>query len=131
MKKLFFLLCLFAATTCFAQTEEETLEWMNVNKVDFSTEFSISDFLSGGIKKIDQKSKETYILVWTAIKEIRTSSWKNYERTSVLLIDSSGKAAGELVLTGDLHKVKAEKYEKAIEHMVKLKGGKLIKKDLF
>lgn len=35
MKKLLFILTLFLATTSFAQTKEETIDWWNINGKDF------------------------------------------------------------------------------------------------
>jgi hypothetical protein len=141
MKKLL-TICLIMATvfTGNAQTEEETINWINAKKIDIMYENPSNNSASNFDKEMissykfpDIKSNDEYrrTIKWQDITDISFN-----EKTRDILIkgnviSSSGKNYISMSCTPQADKGLIDKMIKALTHMATLKGAKLVKDDLF
>lgn len=125
------LLMLFSIAS-FAQSEAETLEWLNTKKADLRNIESATVSYYDGKLSIDSDMLHAYNdkastkINWDSIKDIKvtgdykitivSNSMQNGENVSIILYP-----AKELTI----------KYQKALKHMAELKGAKLVNDNLF
>ena len=141
MRKVILAICLMVAMqTVNAQTEAETLEWLNVKKVDIER-FDYSMYSSEKLRAAGPYEDLPSDIKWEDIKEIIFSAnkesivvkgkvlyrclrsecdWDNKEVES-LTIYCKSSAPSETI----------ERFVKALKHMAELKGAKFLKDDLF
>lgn len=142
MKKLLTLLAIFfGLSIANAQTEAETLEWLNVKKVDIGYDDDIN-FSAENMTVCSYSCDFKDVILWKNIKEITIENngysnqitikgkvtkrclsqgckWDNREEDSLYFICSREK------------KELQEKFVKALKHIAEMKGAKFIKDDLF
>jgi hypothetical protein len=138
MKKLFTICFLIAITfTVKAQTAEETLEWLNVN-LDSHAYGSSNEVLNNrgriqfsleNITVINIDDKNVYTVIkYSEIKDVQKV--EGYSKIEVK--GSSNNKAKLLFISWQIvNDVKRSKYIKALKHMAKLNGAKLIDENLF
>jgi hypothetical protein len=129
---LLIILCL-GASQLFAQSEAETLEWLNVKKIDILSPKSNNIEYGGSVEftkdliKITDAKGIYFNMTWNDIKEVKMSG--NYEIEIVFGYVYSGKP-GYIRLSVYNAELKL-KMQKALKHMATLKGAKMIDSDLF
>lgn len=135
MKKLLLLIALFYTTSLFAQTERETLEWLNIKRLSIALAGSSSNTMSyADALEMD----DTYIHMtnkagawskasWETIKEIKLSG--SYDIHITFGITYEKKPLYMVLRIYDTET--KNKYMKALKHMATLNSAKLINDNLF
>jgi hypothetical protein len=129
---LLIILCL-GASQLFAQSEAETLEWLNVKKIDIkfpktnNIEYDGSVEFTKDLIKVTNKTGTYFNMTWNDIKEVKLVSGNEIE--IVFGYVYSGKP-GFIRLWFSDTELKM-KMQKALKHMATLKGAKMIDSDLF
>lgn len=129
---LLIILCL-GMSQLFAQSEAETLEWINVKKIDmlfFKTnniEYEGSVEFTKDQLKIANKTGTYFNMNWNDVKEVKLVGTVEIE--VVFGYVYSGKP-GFIRLSVYNAELKV-KVQKALKHMATLKGAKMIDSDLF
>lgn len=133
---LFCLLSFFLINTISAQTEAETLEWLNIKKLDMSIAGSFSSTVPKysadtllikkySLRLSNDKGAWTEI-TWTSIKEIKK------EGSTVKVISGSMYKNMPVFISLAIYNVDLlGKVHTAIKHMATLNNAKLIDSDLF
>ncbi|SMC32944.1 hypothetical protein [Moheibacter sediminis] len=119
--------------TTFAQSESETLEWLNTKKAEIRNIETITVSYYEGKLSIDSEMLHAYgnngaftKINWDTIKDIKADG--NYTITIVSNSMYNGENSYiKLYISSDL----TPKYYKALKHMAELKGAKLVNNNLF
>lgn len=118
-----------------AQTEAETLEWLNTKKADI---FSISSLtLNSGYdnEKLDISSEQLHAysdkgaytkISWNSIKDIKIK----YDKYITIVSNTMYNGKNSFI-SFEVNEAILPKYLKALKHMATLKGAKLVNDDLF
>jgi hypothetical protein len=136
MKKMLLLVCLFfSLSTLKAQSEAETLEWMNVKKIDISltgsnantVKFADQLELTSSLIKISSKDGAWAAGNWNTVKEVKIYNSYDIQIVFNLTYEKQPLFINLRIYDSELKK----KFVKALKHMATLKGAKLIDSDLF
>jgi len=128
---------IFCISSLKAQSAEETLEWINIKKIDISS----YDCFSRSIK--NRNAKKTFefttayfkatdesggfaLGLWKEIKEVKKKN--NVELEIVFVYDETKQDYLSIRLQDEALR---DKYYRAFKHMATLKGAKMIDSDLF
>ncbi len=132
MKNLLTLFVLFLGLgMANAQTEEETLEWLNTKKTEVTDVRSLTVWagqviFSLSIVKAYTDDGASTTIEWKTVKDIKIDG------EYVQIVDNNtyqGRTSYIRFYVGD--KILRDKYAKALKHMATLKGAKLVNDDLF
>lgn len=126
-------LLLLFTVTAFAQSEAETLEWLNTKKAELRNIETITVSYYEGKLDITSDMLHAYgkngaftKINWDSIKDIKADG--NYTITIVSNSMHNGENSYiKLYIQSDL----TPKYYKALKHMAELKGAKMINDSLF
>lgn len=138
MRKLQILFVLFLyAGIAQAQTEAETLEWLNAKKIDIRAIWS--NTMPDANKKytFDINNDNLYLenvdgastrISWSSIKDIKPDGDYHINIVSNRMYEGKNSY---MLLSFEYNKGTTPKYIKALKHMATLKGAKLVDDDLF
>jgi hypothetical protein len=134
MARLFLLAAFVCISLCVsAQSEEETLDWINVKKIDMQYAKSNTVAYDGVLEftkelfKVSNKAGAYTNMNWSSVKEVKQKG--TYEIEVVFNTTYNGQTTFINVTVYD--KELRGKIQKAFMHMATLKGAKLIDSDLF
>lgn len=134
MARLFLLTAFVCITLCAsAQSEEETLDWINVKKIDMQFPKSNTVTYDGVLEftkdmfKINNKAGAYTNMYWSAVKEVKQKGTADIEVVFNSTYNGQTMFIGFTVYDKELK----GKIQKALLHMATLKGAKLIDSDLF
>ncbi|MFD1258821.1 hypothetical protein ACFQ3S_18580 [Mucilaginibacter terrae] len=135
-KHLLLFVLLVTATLTYAQSETETLEWLNIKKTEITLGSSYSSTVSSYSTVKLLLTNETMRLEndkgawtegnWSSIKEVKNEN--NYVKIIYNFNYDNKPTIIGLYISDSAIK---EKYIKAVKHMATLKGAKMIDSDLF
>ncbi len=125
------LLVLFSFTLSYAQTEQQTVEWLNAKKTEVYNVYSLT--VSNGKLEITKERIRAYsedgaqsYYQWHEIKDIKKSGYY-IEVVSNSTYNGKTSYISFAISNEELR----GKYLKALKHMATLNGAKLIDDDLF
>ncbi|MGV0927108.1 hypothetical protein ACTS9K_08065 [Empedobacter sp. ULE_I145] len=125
------LLALFSLTISYAQTEEQTLEWLNAKKTEIYSVYSLT--VSNGKLEISKDRIRAYSddgaqsdFQWNEIKDLK----EDYGDIKVVF-NSTYNGKTSFIRFSIYNTELRGKYLKALKHMATLKGAKLVDDDLF
>jgi hypothetical protein len=116
-----------------AQSEVETLDWINVKKIDMQFPKSNTVTYSGVLEftkdnfKVSNSAGAYTNTIWSSIKEVKLKNTNEIEVVFNTSYNGQPTFIGFTVSDKELR----TKIQKALIHMATLKGAKLIDSDLF
>lgn len=130
-----FLLAAFVCITVYAsaQSEDETLDWINVKKIDMQFPKSNTVAYDGVLEftkdlfKITNKAGAYTNMYWSAVKEVKQKGTADVE----VVFNNTYNGQTTFISFTVYDKELRSKIQKALKHMATLKGAKLIDSDLF
>lgn len=136
MKRLLLLVfALFSLHALKAQSAEETLEWLNVKKIDISLPSSTANTLKSASQlditadliKLSNKDGAWAAGVWSTIKDVRVYNSDDIQIVFNLTYENQPLFMNLRIYDTNLKR----KFIKALRHLATLKGAKLINEELF
>lgn len=134
MKNLLTLFVLFLGLgMANAQTEAETLEWLNTKKADLGRP-STNTISYYDLSKLDISTEKLHAysdegaytkISWNSIKDIKI------EGRNITIVSNEMYKGKNSFIQFDVNDAIRPKYLKALKHMATLKGAKLVNDDLF
>lgn len=125
------LLVLFSFTLSYAQTEQQTVEWLNAKKTEVYNVYSLTvsngklEITKDRIRAYDDGGDSDY--QWHEIKDIKIGSYNDIK----VVFDYTYNGKTSYILFSISDSELRGKYFKALKHMAILKGAKLVDDDLF